>query len=134
MQVQEPQTAGVLRLEIGERALVGPPESQEILRLRGPDTVLVALDLRGAEFISSLFLQGCIELARTLAASGQQLVLLHLTPQQERLLEFVEGSSRLTVLNDDTRMDDQLRSLSACVASGAPDDAVTRAEKLMLWG
>jgi hypothetical protein len=134
MEVVAQQIPGVLRVRVAERTLVKPLDSQAVLDLRRPDTVVIALDLKGADFISSLFLQGCIELARTLVGSGQQLVLLHLLPQQERLLEFLVGTPRLLVLNDEAQLDDRLKSLAAAASPDGPHEGVTRAEKFMLWG
>ncbi len=134
MEVPTEQMAGVLRLKVGDRALVRPLDWRSLLPQRRPDTVVVALDLEGAVFISSLFLQGCVELARELAASGQQLVLLHMQDQQERLLELIEGAPRLPVLNDDAQMESRLRFLAAQLDADGRDEGVTRAEKLALLG
>jgi hypothetical protein len=44
-------------LEIEQKALVRRPDWEQMLACRRPDTVLIILDLRAADFISSLFLQ-----------------------------------------------------------------------------
>jgi anti-anti-sigma regulatory factor len=125
---------GLLKVKVGEKALVRPPEWEEVLALRGPDTVLVVLDLREADFISSLFLQGCVDLSRVLADAGQQLALLHLSPYQERLLELVEGASRLLVLSGEEQVSEQLAALRVNAEPGGTDEGVTPPEKTMLWG
>ena len=67
---REDWDGGLLRLEVTDRTLVEPPDWGGIRGLSRQDTLLVALDLRGVEFVSSLFLEGCVELGRTLAARG----------------------------------------------------------------
>ena len=130
MRVHDGQLPGVLRVTPGDKALVKALDWTELLAQRRPDTLLVVLDLGGVEFVSSLFLQGCVELARELARSGQQVALLNMAPHQERLLEFLDGASRLARLRAEPDIGEHLRSLAG---AGSPDEGVTRAEKLMLW-
>jgi hypothetical protein len=133
MHVEERHESGLLRIAPTDRALVAQPDWEPTLRLRRPDTALVALDLEQVDFISSLFLQGCVELGRKLAVHAQELVLLHLSPHQEQLLELVEGPIRLSVVHDEGELEGRLAEARARLA-GAGGDGVSRNEKLMLWG
>jgi hypothetical protein len=94
---------------------------------------LVALDLAGVEFISSLFLHGCVELGRDLAQTGRALVLLHLSAHHKRLLAVVEGGTRLAVLDDEDELTARLLALEAGLAAGETNGAVGSIEKRMLW-
>ena len=133
MRVQEHHRPGLLVLKVAEKTLVKHPQWDDVMASRRPDTVLVVLDLEEADFISSLFLQGCVELSRALAAAGQQLALLHLSAHQEGLLDLVEGASRLSVLKDEAQVNRRLESLLPRPGRQAPDEGVTRTEKSMLW-
>ena len=97
MQFQECRQARLLRLVVGDRSLVGRAEWDAVLARSGPPVALVALDLGGVEFISSLFLESCVELRRLLAERGQALVLVNLSPDHQRLLEALGGPGRLPV-------------------------------------
>jgi len=132
MRIQGERRPGVLMVSFGEKALVRAPDWSELLAQRRMGTLLVVLDLSGAEFISSLFLQGCVELARVLGRSGQQLALLNLASHQERLFEFVEGASRLALLHGEADVDRHLEALAA-IGQAKQDEGVTGTEKLMLW-
>ncbi|MHC4788473.1 MAG: hypothetical protein ACYS8K_04615 [Planctomycetota bacterium] len=57
MELRSHHQPGLLRLEIEQKALVRRPDWEQMLACRRPDTVLIILDLRAADFISSLFLQ-----------------------------------------------------------------------------
>ncbi|MHC4591938.1 MAG: hypothetical protein ACYS8L_04485, partial [Planctomycetota bacterium] len=60
--------------------------------------------------------------------------LLHLSPYQERLLELVEGASRLLVLSGEEQVSEQLAALRVNAEPGGTDEGVTPPEKTMLWG
>ena len=134
MRVEEHHEPGLLRLAATEKALVNRPDWAPVLSMRRADTLLVALDLEQADFISSLFLEACVELGRELAASGQELVLLHLSAHQEGLLELVEGPLRLSVLKDDDQLARRLAEITSRPGRQGQEEGVSRNEKLMLWG
>jgi anti-anti-sigma regulatory factor len=133
MQVHEHYQPGLLSLRVADKSLVRRPPWEEILAPRRPDTLLVVLDLQGVDFISSLFLQSCVELARTLVAGGQQLALANLSPHQERLLGVIEGSSVLSVLKGEDQLKGRLELLRTAAAQGCSEKGVTPVEKRMLW-
>lgn len=120
----------VVLLRVADRTLLLPPDWDEIAGLRREEVAWVALDLMNADFISSLFVRGCVELGSTLARRGKQLVLLHLSPDQKRVLELVPGASRLPVFDDER----QFTEMVASAEQSAPDEGVTRAEKGSLRG
>jgi len=130
MMMQESFDERVLLLKVAERAVLVPPDWGKIPGLRRLDMPWVALDLSQADFISSLFVQACVDLAGTLAQRGQELVLLHLSAEQKHVLELVPGASRLPLFDDVTQLNEAIRS----AAKGAPDEGVTTLEKGILWG
>ena len=130
MRAEDSFDGRVLLLKVAERALLVPPDWGKIPGLRRLDMPWVALDLSQVDFISSLFVQACVELAGTLAQRGQELVLLHLTGEQKRVLEFVPGASRLPLFDDVKQLNEAIQS----AAKGAPDEGVTTLEKGILWG
>jgi hypothetical protein len=121
---------GLLTLRIAERTLVGPPDWDAMPALKRGDAVLVALDFGQVEFVSSLFWLACVELSRRLTDKGQSLALLHLTPQQKLVLELVDGSSRLALVEDREQLEDRLRMLQPRKEA---DGGVSGAEKRMIW-
>lgn len=130
MRVEDNFDGRVLLLKVAERAALVPPDWGKIQGLRRPDVPWVALDLAGVDFMSSLFVQGCVELAGTLARRGQELVLLGLSTEQKRVLELVPGASRLPRFDDVRQLNEAIES----AARGAPDEGVTTLEKGVLWG
>ncbi len=129
MNVEQHCRNGVLKLKLCDRALVEVPDWQSIGGLTGARVSEVVLDLGGAEFISSLFLQACVELDRRLTASGSRLLLLHFEESQRLLLELVDGAAGLIVLEDEEELEQHRRDRSE------QDDrpGVNRSEKLTLW-
>lgn len=134
MRFKHERRPGLLTVTVLERALVARPDWEPVLAARGEDTVLVVLDLAGADFLSSLFLQGCVELAGKLARQAQGLALLHVSPYQDQLLELVEGAARLPVLKDEAAVQEHLAALGFRSPPGDGSTGVTRAEKFTLWG
>jgi hypothetical protein len=132
MQVYESAPDGVLWLKAGEKALVKRPDAASILGLLRPDTALVVVDMEGVEFVSSLFLEGCVNLAGALAAQGRELVMLHMAQSQSRLLEMVDGGARIPVLDGAGQLIG--RPEAARTRPPGADQGVTRAEKSVLWG
>ena len=130
MQTLEECHDGLLTVRISERTLVKPPNWDELASLKRDGTLLVALDFGDVEFVSSLFWQACVELNRRLTEKGQSLALLHLTPHQKQVLELVDGSSRLALVEDVEQLEDRLRMLQP---RSGPDGGVSGAEKRMLW-
>lgn len=120
----------LLTLRIAERTLVKPPDWDELPGLKGTDALLVALDFGQVEFVSSLFWLACLELSTRLTDKGQSLALLHVTPQQKLVLELVDGSSRLALVEDVEQLEDRLRMLQPRTDL---DGGVSGAEKRMLW-
>jgi len=129
MEAQE--QGGILRLRAESKALVSRPDWHSQVALGRPSNLLVAVDLAGVEFVSSLFLAGCVRLGRRLACSGRMLVMLNLTPHHKRVLELVEGGSTLALVDDEQQLHARLMSLKP--ECGAPDGGVGAAEKNMLW-
>ncbi len=125
---------GLLTVTVLERALVGRPDWEGVLAARAPDTVLVVLDLSAVEFLSSLFLQGCMDLAAQLAREGQGLALLNVSAYQEQLLELVNGAARLPLLADEAAVQEHLHALGFHRPPGEGPSGVSRAEKFTLWG
>ena len=121
---------GLLTLRIAERTLVKPPDWDALPALKRGDALLVALDFEQVEFVSSLFWLACVELSRRLTDKGQSLALLHLTPQQKLVLELVDGSSRLALVEDVEQLEDRLRMLQP---RDDEEGAVSGVEKRMLW-
>jgi hypothetical protein len=130
MQMVEECCDGLLTLTITERTLVRPPDWEKTPALGHPEVTLVALDFARVEFVSSLFWQACVELNARLTDCGQGLALVHLSTQQRQVFDLVEGSSRLAVVEDREQLEDRLRMLQP---RDDPDQAVSGAEKRMLW-
>jgi len=131
MQFERSCRNGILLLRIYQRALVKAPDWDQIVEADSTDATVMALDLREAEFVSSLFWQACVELHRRLAAQGRELVLLNLDESQRQLLELIEGSTRMPVLNGKAELDEHVASAPPRAGS---DEGVTNREKRMLWG
>jgi len=123
----------MLTLKVGEKALVRLPDWDQIAGLRAGNASIVAIDLADVDFISSLFLQGCVELSRSLAARGAHVVLLHLSPSQRSLLQMVDGASGLVVADDEEQLKVALQSVTRASGSDPGTEGVTRAEKNALW-
>ena len=134
MQFQEYRQERLLRLAVRDRSLVERAEWDAVLALSGPPVALVALDLGEVEFISSLFLESCIQLRRLLAERGQALVLVNLSPDHQQLLDAVGGPGRLPVARDEAELAVRLSSLTAPESPGERREGVTPAEKSALWG
>ena len=132
MRVQQQLRDGVLMLTVSEKALVRHPDWEQIDGLRHQEAVVVALDLQGVDFVSSLFLVGCVELQRALAEDGRHLVLLHLARPHRALLELIDGGQALQVLENEDRLHTMA---AACVArrSAGAEEGVTLREKRTLW-
>ena len=134
MHIEEQSAPGVLRLRVTDKTLVKRPDWDDVMARLGPDTLLVILDLQGVEFISSLFFEGCVGLGSGLAHDGGELVLTGLSTQEERVLEYVQGASRLKVVGDECQLSAYAASASARTPERPLREGVTRSEKYMLWG
>lgn len=134
MQANAQYSSGALVLAVAERALVRRPCWEDVLKLRRADTRLVVLDLKGVEFVSSLFLEACVELSSALADQTQELALLHVSPHQQRLLEMVQGGARLPVLQREDEIAGRLGRPAPAAGPVAADEGVTPFEKRVLWG
>ena len=134
MELREDRQGGVLRLTVCDRALVKRPQWDEVLAAAGSGTALVALDLGPVEFVSSLFVEGCVRLKRLLAERGQALVLMALSAEHLRLLELVGGSGGLPVVKDAAELRARGARLAARAESPAPRGGVTSEEKDALRG
>jgi len=100
----------------------------------GPsDARVVAVDLSGVDFVSSLFLQGCVELGRSLARSGALVVLLNLSTAQRALLDLIEGASCLKVVDREAELPGLVSSLAQESEAAPQDEGVQRIEKRTLW-
>jgi len=132
MDVREESDDGVLRVRVSGRTLVRPPQWDLLPSLRGGRHALVVLEFDGAEFVSALFLLGCVELGRALAGQGRKLVLMNLSPHHRHLLELVEGGADLPVLESEAELAERRAELA-----GAPPqqqgEGVSNVEKRMLW-
>jgi hypothetical protein len=131
----EPEHRGhCLVATLTDRTLVMRPDWGPILDLQRQETRLTVLDLGGVDFISSLFLEGCVALGRTLAGQGRELALLGLSPHQEQLLQLVEGSYRLRRFGGRQELRAYVGSLRAPRESPPGARGLTREEKFHLWG
>jgi anti-anti-sigma regulatory factor len=122
----------MLQLTVEDRSLVGRADWADVLARSGPPLVLVALDLGAVDFISSLFLESCMEFRRLLAERGQDFVLMNLSPEHLRVLDAAGGAGRLPVLRSDAELDARLSAL----ATDEPHDGcdgVSAIEKNALW-
>jgi hypothetical protein len=133
VKVDEQFRDGVLTLRVAEKALVKRPEWDRVAGLRRPDASVVVVDLKDVDFISSLFLHGCVELNRSLAASGVHLVLLHLSPSKRAVLELVAGAAGLLMAKDERELSETVAALAGPVVRDGRDEGVARAEKRALW-
>jgi len=98
-----------------------------------PDAPVVAIDFAGVDFVSSLFLQGCVELGRSLAQHGAHLLLLNLSASQRALLDLIEGASCLKVVDREAELAEVVASLAQESERAAQDEGVHRIEKRTLW-
>jgi hypothetical protein len=130
MRTEEDWHDGLLTVRIAERTLVGPPDWEKVPALNRPDAVLIALDFAQVDFVSSLFWQACVDLCGRLAGRGQHLALLSLSAQQKQVFELVDGSSRLSLVEDREQLEDRLHMLRP---EDDADGGVSAAEKNMLW-
>ena len=133
MRVQEERQDNLLRLRVAEKALVSRPRWDDVPALGRGEPDLVALDLKDVDFVSSLFLQGCVDLSRELARRGGRLVLVNLSPHHSRMLGVIEGAEKLLVLEGEEQLSDRLSAGAGQRPTGAPDQGVTGAEKRVLW-
>ncbi|MFO7958563.1 MAG: hypothetical protein R6X33_15850 [Candidatus Brocadiia bacterium] len=131
MQFERSCRNGVLLLRVAQRALVRAPDWDGVAGDDGEEARIVALDLQEAEFVSSLFWQACVELHGRLAAQSRELVLLNLDESQRRLLELIEGATRMPVLGSKAELD---RHAARGLPRARSDEGVTGREKRMLWG
>jgi len=124
---------GVLTLRVAERALVHGADWSLVPAVARADVRVVVVDLASVDFVSSLFLQGCMDLCRALRARRAALALLHLSQHQRRLVEMVDADGTMAVLSDPS----EAEALAAAGAGGADEASgtrgVTRDEKRMLW-
>lgn len=134
MRLHAQQEDGVLTLRVEGRSLVAKPDWTAVSAASSDTPPVVALDLQGAEFVSSLFLEACVGFSRELAAQGRQFVLLNPSQEHRRLLEIVDGAQRIPVACNQEYLRKHLRTLRPGQASSDGDDGVTRSEKTMLWG
>ena len=133
MRFRAMRRARILQLAVEDTALVGGADWTEALERSAPPVVLVALDLSGVEFVSSLFVESCMEFRRLLTQRGQDLVLLNPSDDHLRVLEMVGGGGRLPVVRDEAELD---AGVSALTTQGEQTacNGVTAAEKMALWG
>lgn len=130
MRARDRRSDGLFLLQVTERTLVKPPDWDDFPGMQRQNVRLVALDLAEAQFVSSLFWEGCVSLKRKLAADGRELALLNLSDQQKQVLEMVEGATQLSVLDSERQLESKLEQLCG---GGGPDRGVTGTEKRMLW-
>ncbi len=120
----------VLVLKIQEPTLVRPPDWRALLAEGRVQPAHVALDLENVEFVSSLFWQSCVALARDLAARGGHLMLLNVSDQQRQVLSLVDGASALTFLQEGQSIGEEVVALRQ---ESSRREGVNRSEKRMLW-
>jgi hypothetical protein len=128
MHVEEHWCSGVPVLRVTDRALVKPPDWAACGL--PTDAGTVALDLGNVEFISSLFWQACVGLARELAGNGGRLLLLNVASQHAPVLALVEGSGALCIVDDEEQLPEWAKEDSARARS---EDGVGRTERNVLW-
>ena len=133
MQLRESRRARILQLTVEDRSLVGRAEWGDVLARSCPPVVLVALDLGGVDFISSLFLESCMEFRRLLTERGQDVVLMDLSEDHLHVLEAAGGFGRLPVVRDEAELDARVLALTT-QGSAVQSEGVTAAEKNALWG
>ena len=133
MRLHECRRARMLLLVVEDRSLVGRAEWADVLARSGPPVVLVVLDLAAVEFISSLFLESCMEFRGLLAERGQDMALMNLSSDHLHVLEVAGGSGRLPVIRNEAELDARLSALTAG-EPGAVREGVTAVEKNALWG
>ncbi len=130
MQFRQLRRDGSVVVRVLQKALVRPLDWRALTARTGPDTANLVIDLEEVEFISSIFLQSCVEQSRKLAERDGRIVLLHLNGHQKYLLELIEGSNRLSVLDSTEELSEHLEN---SVSSPASEAGVTPAEKRFLW-
>jgi anti-anti-sigma regulatory factor len=132
MRIKKETKDGVLRLTLEDVALVGAPDWQSVEPLRQEGAALVALDLKAARFVSSLFLAACVELRRELVERGRTLVLMHVASHHKRVLELVDGAAQLPIVQTEDQLMARLAELNSAQGNGR--GGVGHTEKSMLWG
>ena len=79
-------------------------------RLR-PGMILVLLDMKRLDYISSAGLRVVFKTAKTLRASGGSIALANRQPQIVKVFEIVKALPDLRVFKNDEEMDDYLRAM-----------------------
>jgi hypothetical protein len=122
-----------LRLRFGDAVLMARPPWEGVPELERRSVTLVVLDVSAAEFVSTVFLEGCVELARSAASHRQKVVLLGLSKHHRRVLSLLGEASRMTVLDGEQDLADRAAALVADCAAGGDTKGVSGAEKMVLW-
>jgi hypothetical protein len=133
MKIVSQNSDALLVLRTEQKALLRPPDWEERKELQNRKLALVAVDLGRSDFVSTLFLQGCVELARRLASRTCQLALCNVSDHQRKVLGLVDGTELVAVLESKI---DKLQEVAARLRSEQEpdeDDGVSRAEKAVLW-
>ena len=133
MQLSEKPSGSVVKLEPRGDALIrllALPE-EWLLRWRGAS--VVALDMQNAEFVSTVFLAGCVEVALGLSAAGQRFALFNVSAHQQHLLELVEGYEKLPVFRSTGELHNYVSSHLKAPEHRLPDEGLCQAEKALLW-
>lgn len=133
MEVIQKRHGPVLRIRFAQKALLERPSWEEIPALEERGVALIALDLHEADFVSTQFLEGCLELARSLACHVRQVVLLNLSAHHSRVLALIDGGSSLPVLKDEQELARKAAALVAGSAEGQRAEGVSSVEKMILW-
>ena len=134
MKLKQQRHGPTLRLTAEEKVLLESPRWEQALPPAEGEVALIVLDISPAEFVSILFLEGCVELARKSASRGRKVALLGPSPHCKRVLELVEGAGELVVLDNEDELEKRASSLLNADAQSDARKGVGSAEKTMLWG
>ena len=133
MQLSETRLGTMVKLEPHGKALIKPLALLEERFLKWRGASVVALDMQNAEFVSTVFLAGCVELALGLSVAGQRLVLFNVAAHQQRLLELVEGYEKLLGFRSEEEMRSYVSSHLKEPERRLAEDGLCHAEKAFLW-
>ena len=122
-----------LWVRVRERACLRRPEWSKLPEMDREGVALIVLDLDEVEFVSSRFLQGCVELADEVRGSGRGLVLANLPAAPRRLLSLIDGGERLVVVNGEAEVEAHLLEVLESRRSDSDGTEVGPTEKRMLW-
>ena len=133
MKATQKRQGPILKVRFDGPCLLEAAPWDEIHALRRRGAALIVLDLQDAQFVSTVFLESCVELARCAAECGRAVAVLNASPHHRRVLELVQGRAALAVLQDEEELQRRAAELLVAPAEGRAEKGVSSAEKMLLW-